>query len=183
MANERTPDHRDGPAEPPFDVQITVVPRRDGPAPWERVRDQRIMRPARTLVAVALLAAIVTLAALAIGVRPRHRPGAPTGVDAAARLDRAEGVAATYGYGYPFRCLSITIDAHHPTFARAVFHHGGPCAPYNGYLTAVFHRTGGAWRVVQDAGAYWCPAGSIPRAVQAELGICGWTGRAAARRN
>jgi hypothetical protein len=177
MAKERTPDRRDGLAEPPIDVQITVVPRRDGSALGDRIRDASVSKRARALVVLALVvAAGVAIAAAAL---PGHRGAAPPLAATPAPVGGPAGVAAMYGYGYPFRCLTVTVDATDPAFARADFDQGSYCSRFSGWVTAVFHRVRGGWRMVVDAGEYWCPAGAIPRAVQLQLGICGRTGRRA----
>ncbi len=176
MAKERTPDRPDGLAEAPIDVQITVVPRRDGRARRRRIRGGPIGTRTRALALAALAAAVG--AAVAATALPGHR-GLAHPVAAPAPAGGPAGVAATYGYGYPFRCLTVTVDANHPAFARADFDQRSYCARFYGYVTAVFHRVGRSWREVHDASEYWCPVGAIPRAVQSELGICGHRSRRA----
>jgi hypothetical protein len=97
-----------------------------------------------------------------------------------ARERGAAGVAAAYGY--PLRCLSVTILAGDPAYARADFNHLRPCGRYTGYPTAIFHYQSGAWRSVLDAVSYSCPVGSLPAVVQTELGVCQPTGSPHRRR-
>lgn len=80
------------------------------------------------------------------------------------------GVAAAYGY--PLRCLSITISTIDPAFARADYNHASPCGRYDGYVTAIFQRVDGAWRPVLHTLDYTCPVSSVPATVQRQLAIC-----------
>lgn len=91
-------------------------------------------------------------------------------INAGAALPGPAGVAAAYGY--PPRCLSITISTVDPAFARADYNHESPCGQYDGYVTAIFHRLDGRWRPVLDALGYACPVPSVPAAVQRDLAIC-----------
>lgn len=105
-------------------------------------------------------------ATVALGVGSRLFTASHTGIH-----DRGPaGVAAAYGY--PSRCLSVTIPLHDPTFARADFNRAAPCGRYGGDPTAIFHWTGGAWRPVLDAVAYRCPVAAVPPAVEAALEVC-----------
>ena len=89
---------------------------------------------------------------------------------AAARESGAAGVAAAYGY--PSRCLSVTIAPADPSYARADYNRVSACGRYDGTVTAVFHRVDGEWRPVLDATGYSCPIASLPRAVMSELDVC-----------
>jgi hypothetical protein len=95
--------------------------------------------------------------------RVRGRP-------AAARLPGPAGVAAAYGY--PLRCLSVTIASGNRSYARADYNRVSACGRYDGTVTAVFHRVNGEWRPVLDATGYSCPIASMTRAVAAELDVC-----------
>jgi hypothetical protein len=154
--NERSVRSR--PVDPPLDVVITVIPRRDQAAVH--------IRPRACLVVVLLIAAGAIVAAKLPG-----GDGGATGVpDARARLQGPAGVAAAYGH--PLRCLAVTLPPGDPTFARADFNHGTLCGRYDGYVTAIFHRVDGAWRPVLEANGYSCPVASIPPRVQTELDVC-----------
>ncbi len=98
-------------------------------------------------------------------------PHVESGPVVAAHLDGAPGVAAAYGY--PQRCLSVTILGTDPNYARAEFDHALPCRRYAGYDTAIFHRVHGVWRVVASGARYRCPLPGVPLRVQAALGVCG----------
>jgi hypothetical protein len=126
------------------------------------------VRPSRRLISVfggLLLAAGGIGAVLALGGhatrgRAHHL----------ARVPGPPGVAAAYGY--PGQCLSVTILATHPSYARADFNHGRPCGMYGGDTTTLLHRVDGAWHVILDAAAYSCPLTAVPLQVQSALGIC-----------
>lgn len=127
---------------------------------------------ARWLAAGACLIAVVALGALAIGgTSGTHRP-LPAMAVAPLRSDL--GVASAYGY--PGRCLRLTILASHPDYARVDINHGSECRIYTGYTTAVFRHVSGAWLEVLDKAQSTCPVGTIPRAVQAALGVCAGSG-------
>lgn len=160
---------------------------------WSRLRakggESRVPRRAygMALVAAAVIAAVaVIISTVSVGggatrlqgLKTRRDQGRATGVGAT-RLQglktrraqgRATGVAAAYGY--PSRCLRVTIASSDHAFARADFDHGSLCGRYTGDPTAIFHVVDGAWRPVLEAVSYPCPAESIPSAVQRELDVC-----------
>ncbi|MGO9976981.1 MAG: hypothetical protein ACLP01_30110 [Solirubrobacteraceae bacterium] len=125
---------------------------------------------ARPRVLVGAGVAVTCLAAIAIGLVSGDRTTAPV---AQSRRAGAEGVAAAYGY--PSSCLSVTIAADDPAYARADFDRARPCGRYGGDPTAIFRRIDGAWRPVLDAVTYSCPVPSLPPAVQVDLDVCGQT--------
>jgi hypothetical protein len=89
---------------------------------------------------------------------------------ATARESGPAGVAAAYGY--PPRCLSVTIAPADPSYARADYNRVSACGRYDGTVTAIFHRVDGEWRPVLDAIGYSCPIASLSRAVASELAVC-----------
>lgn len=89
---------------------------------------------------------------------------------ATARESGAAGVASAYGY--PPRCLSVTIAPADPSYARADYNRVSACGRYDGTVTAIFHRVDGEWRPVLDATGYACPIASLSRAVASELAVC-----------
>ena len=122
----------------------------------------------RAVVALALVAALVGVAVVeVVGARGRHGSRA---VVAMSRKPGVAGVAAAYGY--PRRCLTVTIPAHDRDYARADFSRTFLCRRYTWAPTAIFHRVAGAWYRVLDAVQYRCPVDSLPTAVQVELGVC-----------
>jgi hypothetical protein len=142
--------------------------------------DRRRWRPTSTRICVPIPGKLygLVVAAVVLGVLGAIFATAPFGGHAAASRElnsRAHepgpaGVAAAYGY--PTRCLSVTISSIDPAFARADFNHASPCGRYAGYPTAIFHRVGREWRPLLEAVSYPCPAQRIPPAIQTELGVC-----------
>jgi hypothetical protein len=128
--------------------------------------------PARWLAAGACLIAGIVLGALAIGGASDTHRRLP--VVALAPLRSDLGVASAYGY--PGRCLRVTILASHPDYARVDINHGSECRMYTGYTTAVFRHANGIWLEVLDDAQFTCPVGTIPPAVQAALGVCAGSG-------
>ncbi len=118
--------------------------------------------PRGAIVALALVLLIASVGVLWLGDR------IPVG--GVTRERGPDGVAAAYGY--PLRCLSVTILATNRTYARADFNHLTRCGRYTWYPTAIFHYASGRWRTVLDAINYVCPLASLPRPVQTELGVC-----------
>jgi hypothetical protein len=147
-------------------VQITVLP--DLHTRGHAAHNGAVPKLARcpAVVALALLVAIlVTTVALRDGRdRGRHV------VSVTARESGPAGVAAAYGY--PLRCLSITILGTGQRYARADFNHMSPCGRFTGYSTAIFLRVMGAWRPVLEAIGYVCPVTTLPVDMQTELGVC-----------
>jgi hypothetical protein len=121
------------------------------------------------LVVVAVVAAVRAPGPGARASHP-HRPSmTPLRANPAARTPGSPGVAAAYGF--PLRCLTITIPPQHPAYARADFNHT-ECGRFDGYVTAIFHRVDGDWRPVLEALGYACPVAGLPAAVQADLSVC-----------
>ncbi len=130
-------------------------------------------RRRRPWIAAAALAGVAAgiLVAVAISDWNGTRAGSPPAPGASrSQLPGAAGVAAAYRY--PLHCLSVVTAASDPTYARAELDRASPCWRYGGYVTAIFHRAGGAWRLVLDAGSYTCPLASLPAVVQAQLALC-----------
>ena len=136
-------------AHPSAGAQVVVV---------EVSTGDRRRRPRGALIALALL----LVGVLAVGDR------APA--NGVVREKGPDGVAAAYGY--PARCLSVTILATDHTYARADFNHLSRCGRYTWYPTAIFHYAAGRWRTVLDAINYVCPIASLPHSVQTGLGVC-----------
>jgi hypothetical protein len=159
-------DRGRAPADLPSDVQITVTVRGARGHPLrERLAGKRVPAALRTVVALALgVAAVGAIIVAALGALHGDRASVPVGAPVAgARAAGPAGVAAAYGYGYPFRCLSITISASDPDFARAHVDHTSTCARYRGYVNASFHRVDGVWRLVLDEGQLFVPNALLDR--------------------
>jgi hypothetical protein len=152
--------------DPPSEVRITVLQEPGDRSLFARLRVRSPKPQRRRPYVVAVLVVVAAVAAIAAtissGPAGRSRSRAREGV--------ATGVAAAYGY--PARCLSVTISSVDPAFARADFNHASPCGRYAGYPTAIFHVVQGSWRPVVVAVSYPCPAKGIPAAVQAQLAVC-----------
>jgi hypothetical protein len=131
------------------------------------VRGATVRRAPRRC-AIPVLALVLTMSTVAtVWLGDRH---VGSRVVSTAREPGPAGVAAAYGY--PLRCLRVTIVAADDNYARADFNHLSPCGRYTWYPTAIFHYDSGAWRPVLDAAAYSCPVHSLPAAVQTELEVC-----------
>jgi hypothetical protein len=163
---ERPPDFAD---RPQVDlIEIVNVP---DPAPSKGVHARLDAIPAslwHSIVAVALVAVLVGVVVVEVtGTSDRRSSRAVT------KLARATGPAGVAeAYGYPLRCLTVTIPADHRNYARADFGRTFACGRYTWAPTAIFHRSAGAWYRVLDAVQYRCPDDSLPTAVQVELGVC-----------
>lgn len=163
-SQRRPPDQWEGSADPPRVVQVTLLP-----DPYARPLRERIHVSRRLLVGF-VPAACACLVALAAGTLGAGRSPTIPVARAGATRPGPWGVAAAYGY--PLRCLSITIDPTDRVYARADFDHGSPCGRYDGDVTAIFHRVDHAWRPVLDATGYGCPVASLSAAVQSALDVC-----------
>ncbi len=152
----------------PSQVQVTVLadPR---PRPL-RHRITGASTPIKALATGGLALLAAGAVAIIVSSLTGGRAGAPGAVPALAREPGPAGVAAAYGF--PTRCLTVTILSRDPDYARADFNRGSECGRYNGDVTAIFERVGGAWRPVLHAVEYACPVPSLPSAVQAQLAVC-----------
>jgi hypothetical protein len=164
---------REGWSDSPSEVRITVVQDPRDRGLWSRLRVRRgDGRVPRRAYGVGLVAAAVTAAVAAI-VFTGSVGGGAIGVHGLnARRDQGGATSVAEAYGYPTRCLRVTIASSDHAFARADFDHGSPCGRYTGDPTAIFHVVDGAWRPVLEAVTYPCPAEGIPAAVQRELEVC-----------
>lgn len=170
MAQRPRQDRRDTRPDPTSEPWFTLLEVRveagSGPRTARRwIAAARCAAGPRVLFGAVVAA--TCLAAVAIGLVSGDRTGAPV---AQSRRAGAEGVAAAYGY--PPWCLSVTIAAEDPAYARADFDRARPCGRYGGDPTAIFRRVDGAWRPVLDAVTYSCPVPSLPPAVQVDLDVC-----------
>jgi hypothetical protein len=168
IGKDEVPDRSSEPSDLPevILVEITVLPDPDARTLRERIA--AIPKVARwsAVVALAVLAAILAPAV----TLPGDRDGGRRVVSALARERGPAGVAAAYGY--PRRCLSITIVGNGQRYARADFNHTSPCGRFTGYSTAIFLRVMGVWRPVLDVTGYVCPVTSLPTDVQTQLSVC-----------
>ncbi len=176
MARHREPDRGDRPAGWRSDarisqVRVTVVP---DPAPaghalLKRLAPNRVGTPARLIACLAV--ALAAVGVIVVRAQQRGRAGTPHAVPVT-QSNSAGRAGVAVAYQYPFRCLSVTISAIDPSYARAELDRASPCWRYGAYSIAVFHRVHGRWRTVLDTTSYSCPVASLPAAVQAQLGVC-----------
>lgn len=164
---------REGWSDSPSEVRITVVQDPSDLGLWSRLRakrgDGRVPRRAYRMA----VAATAVIAAVAVIVWTVSLGGGATGPhELNTRRDHGGATGVAAAYGYPTRCLRVTIASSDHAFARADFDHGSACGRYTGDPTAIFHVVDGAWRPVLEAVTYPCPAVGIPSAVQRELEVC-----------
>jgi hypothetical protein len=163
----------DHPPEAPDRPQVDLIEIVNVPDPGASngVRGRLDAIPAslwHAVVAVALVAVLVGVVVVELtGTSDRDSGRA---VPRLARTKGPAGVAAAYGY--PLRCLSVTIPADHRDYARADFSRTLACGRYTWAPTAIFRRYAGAWYRVLDAVQYRCPLDSMPTTVQVQLGVC-----------
>ena len=164
-----TPEGMRGGADPPSEVEITVLRDPAARRAAQRVADMTRRPSTHPIVAlgpaITVIAVIAAIAAGGLLGEPRGRAQ-----QSAADQQGAAGVAAASGY--PLPCLSVTIAATDHSYARADFNRSSACGRYDGSATAIFHRSGGIWRAVLNASSYRCPLPDVPREVQTELAVC-----------
>lgn len=150
-------------------MQITLLP-----DPHDRMLERRVgiqgftRGPATVVIVLVLAAAGVGVAV--VGALAGGRDRAAGRDTARQELVGPAGVAAAYGY--PLRCLSVTLAHTNHAYARADFDHRSACGRYDGSVTAIFSRIDGAWLPVLDASSYSCPVATLPTVVQTQLGVC-----------
>jgi hypothetical protein len=152
----------------PVLVRVTIEP---GPSrsTWPgKIRLPGHFAPVVAVVAIGILAAAV------FGVLRTRGTSTPPPPVHAQELPASNpgpvGVAAAYRY--PRDCLSVTIPATDPVYAAVRLNRVSPCWRYGVYVTAIFHRVAGVWRMVLDVTGTGCPMTGIPSAVRAQLGLC-----------
>jgi hypothetical protein len=169
MAEHRTSPARAECSGPVLDAEVTVLAGADERPLRDRIADAAIYF--RRYASILLVLSGVGVTAALVAGSLHGRPASALPAARAQAHDRgAAGVAGAYGYA--LRCLSVTISRANPAYARADFDHRSECGRYTGEVTAIFHRTHGAWRTALDATAYRCPIASLPAAVQTELAVC-----------
>lgn len=157
MANERTPERSTGPPEVVV-ISITAVepPPVRGRRIGGRLAGIKMGHGARMALAIVLV--FGALGAIVAATGRTTRTGRSTG----ARRAQVQGgeraaIAAALGYPYPLRCLTITIFAGTPNYARTEVDRTNGCGRFHGYLNASLDRVDGAWRLVLDEGQLFVP--------------------------
>jgi hypothetical protein len=166
VARGRTPERRDRLVDRPSDVRVTVivVGRNDRRRRTRRdlgncSRTRGVTRCLAGLAAVAVLAGAAVGELADSGITPRH------GRPAAARI-----LAEAAAYRFPLGCLGATLSRR--SSSRASNATALPCWHYGVYVTAVFRRVYGVWRLMLAARSDSCPSVPLPAAIRALLVAC-----------
>jgi hypothetical protein len=141
----------------PSRVEITILTSPRGPGPRLSV-----------VVAAAVTVAIAAAATIILAPQHGHRPHSLVAVTP--RSAGPDPIAPAYRY--PFRCLTFTVAASDPAYARVALGRAGACRTAAHWVPAIMHRVDGRWHPVLVLGTQPCPATTLPAAVQAELGVC-----------
>ena len=158
MAREPQRQRQARPSDLPsrLSVTVTVVPT----PPARRLGETRatLARPALAWCAALALATVTALAGL-VALMPTGggRGGGTAAVTRPDALPLRAGTAVAAAFGYPERCLRISVSVADPDFASVHVDRTGACGNYRGYVNASFHRVGGAWRLVFDEGQLFVP--------------------------
>jgi len=194
MACRERPPDLDRPTGEPQLVEIRVIGEPDAHGGSEA--SSRVGRVQASVTAVLVAALLAIVLTTVVGGRDHSLPAKPAPANptpvqpssaeptppepapartlhvsrAAAREPGPAGVAAAYGY--PLRCLTVTIAPANRSYARADYNRVSACGRYDGTVTAIFHRVDREWRPVLDATGYSCPIASLSRAVATELAVC-----------
>lgn len=170
MEQPGTPDARGPLADPPWDVQVTIIM----PAPRGRSVRARIARVPAIVgvrVAVALLVVLAGVGAVFVGTAHEGRAGGASATPAA-ELRIAGPAAVAAAYRYPLGCLAASISTSDRASVAGRLHRAGPCWRYGVYVTVIFHRVHGVWRLALEAVSSSCPVVSPPAVVRAQLAVC-----------
>jgi hypothetical protein len=176
VADRGAPEDSDTAGKSPVLVRVTIEPgprRRVAPVPTGRLgRNRRLIALAVIVLFAATIVGVVATRGTGTRAPPLRAPVAE------ASTPGPVGVAAAYRY--PRACLSVTIAATDPAYAAVRLNRVSPCWRYGVYVTAVFHRVDGVWRMVLDTTGAGCPMSAIPTTVRAQLGLCDGESAAAA---
>jgi hypothetical protein len=147
MEKDQTRNSSSAPSD--VTVTITVLPAVGDGRLSGRPPASRLLHAACAALALAL--ALVALGAIIATGPQGDRSSRPRGARLATDREKA-AIAASFGYPYPLRCLTITISASDPDYARADVDRIPVCGGYHGYLNASFQRVGDRWRLIEDEG-------------------------------
>lgn len=167
MAQSGARDGRGPMPDPPWDVQVTMVPAPRGRGPG--TRRLSAISATRVLYVVALVLAGV--AALLVDAAPHRQAAAAMPREIAQpHVTRASGVAIAYRY--PLGCLGASIPAGDLRAGGRRAVRSAPCWRYGVYVTAILVRSHKAWRLALEAISPACPHVSLPAAVLAQVVVC-----------
>lgn len=158
----------------PILVEVTVLPGPRGRAQSGRMRRLGLLRPAVAAVALAVL--VAALVGVLAGPMSKHtkQPLRPQ----PEQIGNVGPVGVAAAYRYPRACLSVTMSPADPAYAAVRLNRVSPCWRYGVYVTAIFHRVGGMWRLAAEVPGAGCSITSIPAIVRAQLGVCASTSAA-----
>ncbi len=176
VARHRTPDRWDSRVDPPpevqvIEVQVTVVPDPRDHQLRDRIAGMWAVACQRLIVGLGIIVAVAGVGGIVVDGLQGGRTGAPSG----ARVGQAPaagpaGVAAVYRY--PLGCLGATVSGSDLASARTPLDRASPCWRYGVYVTVIFHRVHGVWRLGLQAASSACPAVSLPAVVRAQIAVC-----------
>ncbi len=155
----------DSPADGPSVLQITVesAPRRG-----------LGLRRAHVLIAIAVLGVIAAAGAVALlpggrggSVPPASPPHqTPTPQQPSVLVDSGPPSATAPSlYRFPIGCFYSKVTA-------VERNRTGPCAPHDGYVTAVVRKVGGVWRVTLTPTTHSCSQLPVPPLARGKVRAC-----------
>lgn len=158
MSDARTADPG---SPPPGHMEVQIAVRARGDSIQERISGS--LRAHRAWRAPAVVLAGAVIAALAVGLLLAAGGAGNHGGARVAHAQSAGPAGIAAAFGYPLRCLTITISNSDPAYARAQVDRTRTCAGYRGYVNASFHLIDGTWRLVLDEGQLFVPNDLLAR--------------------
>jgi hypothetical protein len=169
MDQSRAPDGSGPLADPPWDVQVTVIHGPRANAPQAQISSAATPPGLRVLLVLVILIAAAG-AAYVSGIGGGH-VRAPFAAPAAdPRSSRPSAVATPFRY--PLGCLGASISGRDRVPALRPLKRASSCWRYGIYVTAILHQVHGVWRLALEAVSPSCPVVTLPAAVRAQLAIC-----------
>lgn len=166
MEQPQSPDGSSRFADPPRDVQVTIIRGPDRRAG----RGGLLALPPRAVIAlVLLLAAVAAVLSTTRGGRANPAQGAVTGQAGMHGAVGPPAIAAVYRY--PLGCLGASLSGGAGAPASSV-DRAGPCWRYGVFLTAILHRVHRGWQLGLEVVSARCPRLSLPAALRLQLVSC-----------